>query len=193
MLLANRIDPPTGRPRWWPFLGAALALLAPAVVTAEPAHRPMDEMHGTCAAFQMDLRDELRAFAVEPNGLMAWPAQGPPADRRALSKPTAVTLLPREHVALSVEPKRAGAYAGLVGFRVARAGRYRLSVGSPAWIDVVGAGGRIEPVAFEMQSQCPTLFKTVVFPLEAAAPYWVELSASQDTVALLLTEEPAGQ
>jgi hypothetical protein len=149
-------------------------------------------MHGTCAAFQLDLREELRALATEPASLIAWPAQDPPADRLVLSKPVAVTLLPREHVRLSVEPKRAGTYAGLVGFRVAHPGRYRLSVGSPAWIEVVGKSGRIEPTAFEMQTQCPTLFKTVVFPLDAGTAYWVELASSRDSVTLLLTEEPAG-
>ena len=162
---------------------------APFFAFAAPTHRPMEEMHGGCASFQMNVESELRAMSGSAPPVIAWPAQG---ERRALLSlltPIAATLLPHDHVSLNIEPKRPGDYAGIVGFRVPTAGRYRVSLSTSAWIEVVTDAGRIEPTAFEMQSHCPTLFKTILYSLEAGTFYWLETSASVDELTILLTPE----
>lgn len=169
------------------FLACGL-VMGTASVFGEPRHRPMAEMHGGCASFQMDLQVELGAMKKDRRGLMAWPARGDHANLLAILSPVEISLLPLDHTVLTVEAKRAGDYAGTVPFRVPKSGRYRLSAGSSAWIEVVGDGGPVEPLAFEMQTECSALSKTVVYPLNAGVPYWLEVSAMTREITILLTE-----
>jgi hypothetical protein len=148
----------------------------------------MDEMHGGCASFEMDLQAELGAMKKDRHGLMAWPARGDHANLLAVLSPVEISLLPLDHTALTVRTKRTGDYAGMVPFRVPKSGRYRFSAGSSAWIEVVADGRAVEPLAFEMQSRCATLFKTVVYSLDAGVAYWLEVSAMSREVTILLTE-----
>jgi hypothetical protein len=156
-----------------------------------PQHRPMEEMRGGCNAFQLDLRVELEAIQKNAQRLIAWPARGDHASRVAILSPVEIVLLPSDHTALTVKPKRPAGYAGMVPFRVPKSGLYRFSTGSPAWLEVVFDGAAVEPLAFEMQSGCATLFKTVVYRLEASRPYWLEVSAARRDVTILLTEHDA--
>lgn len=173
------------------LLALVAAILAiPHAVSATPTHRPMDEMHGGCDSFQMQVDAELLAMTGPANGVMAWPAQGEPRGFLQLLTPIAVTLLPRDHVSLTIEAKRPGDYAGIVAFRVPASGRYRVSLGSSAWVEIVTQNGRIEPTAFEMQSHCPTVFKTIVFSLEADESYWLEVTSAVQEVNVLLTADP---
>jgi hypothetical protein len=166
----------------WPIGAQFLAL-------ATPTHRPMEEMHGGCASYQMNLEPEFRAMSGFAQPVMTWPAQGEPRALLSLLKPIAATLLPLDHVSLTIEPKRPGAYAGIVGLRIPTTGHYRVSLSASAWIEIVTETGRIEPIAFEMQSHCPTLFKTILYSLEAGTFYWLETSASSDELTILLTPE----
>jgi hypothetical protein len=145
-------------------------------------------MHGGCASFQMDLQAELNAMQKDKRGLVAWPARGDHSNLIKELSPAEISLLPLDHTALTVRTKRTGDYAGMVPFGVPKSGRYRLSAGSPVWIEVVADDRPVEPLAFEMQSKCATLFKTVVYPLNAGVAYWLELSAMTREITILLTK-----
>lgn len=151
-------------------------------------HRPMDEMHGGCASFQMDLRREMEVLGRAAQRLAAWPTQRHHASQLAVWSPVTITLLPFDQAALSAVPKRPGAYAGLIPFVVRKSGQYRISAGTPVWVEVIANGHRVQPVEFEMQSQCAVLFKTVVYALAADVPYWLELSGVTQDVRILLSE-----
>jgi len=161
-------------------------------VFGEPQHRPLNEMHGGCASFDMDVRTELRTMAGAHEARIAWPGRGEQPAMLMPMRPVEIRLLPRDHVALTVPPKRAAAYAGMVAFSVPEGGRYRISSGQPVRIEIVEENVPMEAAAFEMQTECPALFKVVVFPLKGGRLYWLELSSDVRDVAILLTPDVKG-
>ena len=60
-----------------------------------------------------------------------------------------------------------GAYAGLVRFRVAKAGRYRVSISGGHWIEVVDGTQVVSSRDFQGQHGCQRLHKIVEFDLPA--------------------------
>jgi hypothetical protein len=135
------------------------------------------------------------AQAAEPSGCdkFKWPVGH---ERSALSAPDLARLEPGAALAFDVAanvrlapfgeaklavaperaPKASPSWAGAFELAApAAAGTYKVSLSAEGWIDVVQDGRLVEPVAFSGALDCPSLRKSVKFPL-AAKPLTIQLS-----------------
>jgi hypothetical protein len=140
---------------------AAAILLAAAVPHAAPMAQ------AACSATPAPL----------PAGMESWarPVSAKASDSAAKATPlaleTAVTaaLLPTPKVAYAVRPEKPGgsvSSGGLFAFVVPTAGRYRVALGSGAWIDVLSGTTPSVSVAHGHGPECSTIRKMVDFDLQ---------------------------
>ncbi len=143
-----------------------------------------------CSAFTWDLSRELAA--------MRAPAVRIAAARAGVAKPTwlelgthySATLLP-QHAVNFVHPparqrKAEQPMAGLLYFRTAKAGRYRVALTSGHWIDVLDGASLINSTSHEGRSGCELLHKVVEFDLPANRALTIQLSG-QDAAVVGIT------
>ncbi len=99
-------------------------------------------------------------------------------------------LLPTGAVRYPLRPEKPGgsvSHGGLFSFHVASPGRYRVALGSAAWIDVVGGGQALVSVAHGHGPACSGIRKIVDFTL-APGDYTLQVSANAEaTMGLLVT------
>lgn len=70
-----------------------------------------------------------------------------------------------------------GAYAGLAHFKVDKAGHYRVSLGTPFWVDVVDGDQLVPTADFGGSAGCDTPHKVVEFVLPADHDLVLQVSA----------------
>lgn len=115
--------------------------------------------------------------AALPAELAGWSRMVPvaagasAAGARSLTVGTGMraTLLPRLKLSYAVRPEKphdAFSYGGLFAFDVPAAGRYRVALGSGAWIDVVRDGRALASVAHDHGPDCSGVRKMVDFDLQ---------------------------
>ena len=78
-------------------------------------------------------------------------------------------LLPAASVTLPVAPGKpaaAGTSSGVFAFEAPAAGRYRVALGAPAWLDVVRGGKALTSVTHGHGPACTGIRKTVDFDLK---------------------------
>lgn len=139
------------------------------------------------------------AATVVPDGpLAAWArqtdmqAQGDPAKLAGASikvgQAVRLALLPTPDVHFPVRPEKPGgsvSHGGLVGIYVAKAGKYRIALGSGAWIDLIGGGKPQVSIAHGHGPDCSGIRKMVDFDLKAER-YTLQISANADPHISLL-------
>lgn len=167
-------------------LAGGVAAMGQVAASAQAA-----SMHGGCGNYTADLSNEMRLMTAETVDVKAGTDAGN-APMGAVGRAMEVHLASQAAVHLAAAPAqdRGGAErkAGLVGFEKLEAGDWRVSVDRFVWIDLVRAGELLESGAFQMESECPALFKTVVFHVPEATPVVLELTgASDQAVRVLLT------
>jgi hypothetical protein len=143
-----------------------------------------------CADFTWDVTRELAA--------MRQPAQVVQSGARILvGQHYLVTFRPQTEVAFALTPERpakgAAPRAALVRFDAPRAGRYRVSLTSRHWIDIVAEGRAIPSVDHQGRSGCGVLHKVVEFELPAGKGLALQLSGQDDPeagLAITLVGEP---
>lgn len=107
---------------------------------------------------------------------------------REAAAPAMLTLGGAAQVALSATPdvhyahrpeKPGGSvsYGGLLALDIAKAGTYRIALGSAAWLDVVGKDGPLLSIAHGHGPDCTGIRKMVDFTLEPGR-YLVQISAN---------------
>ncbi len=79
-----------------------------------------------------------------------------------------------------------GAYAGLVRFRVATAGRYRVSISSSHWIDIVDGTQLLRSRDFQGQHGCQRPHKIVEYDLPTGRDLTLQFSGSTDAQVLVV-------
>ena len=87
-----------------------------------------------------------------------------------------------------------GAHAGLVRFRVEKAGRYRVSITSGHWIDIVEGSQLVSSRDFQGQHGCERPHKIVEYELPAGRDLTLQFSGSTDAqviVAITAVSTPA--
>ncbi len=103
------------------------------------------------------------------------------------------TLLPTPAVAYAIRPEKPGgsvSKGGLFLFEAATAGRYRVALGSGAWIDVIEAGKPAVSVAHGRGPACSSVRKMVDYDL-AAGRHLIQISANgTETLLLMVTKLP---
>lgn len=138
-------------------LAAIVAAVAPSLVAAEEA--------SGCAAFKWPLDHERAAL------LATRPAV---ANGEALPYDAAVTLKlsPLAEAGLPQPPERASKFepSNAGHFSLAappKAGVYKITIGSEAWVDVVDQGAFLHPKGFSGAKDCEGARKSVKFDLPA--------------------------
>ncbi|MGD0183622.1 MAG: hypothetical protein ABSC25_00045 [Roseiarcus sp.] len=165
-----------------PFRGLLLVatLLGPALAQgAEPSG---------CDKFKWPLAHERSALSapdlarLEPGAALSFDAAA------------RVRLAPLAEAKLAMAPERAPkaspSWAGAIELAApAAAGTYKVSLSGEGWIDVVQEGRFVKPVAFSGALDCPSLRKSVKFPLEAE-PLTIQLSdVKTPEISLIVSPE----
>lgn len=157
----------------------SILLLLQAASAATPPARP-----GSCAALPGPMTDASSpTVAASASNAAALP----------LGPAVQATLLPAAAVSLAVpvaKPAAAGSSAGLFSFAVATAGRYRVSLGAGAWIDVVAAGKAIPSVAHGHGSPCSGVRKMVDFDLTPGGYRLQLVGSATPTIAISIAKLP---
>ena len=145
---------------------------------------------------QVQVAPALKTCPVEgviPRELDGWRIAAPVvADRMpvpiAVGQGVRATLLPTSEVSFPVAPSRpaaAGTSGGAFAFEVARTGRYRVALGSGAWIEVVRAGRALPSVSHAHGPECSPVRKMVDFDLKAGR-YLLEVAGNPTTALGLM-------
>lgn len=139
--------------------------------------------------------------AATPRGMEGWSRPGPAAAGANPSQPTLLVpgtavrakLLPVSGVTYAARPAKPGAatsHGGVFAFDVARAGRYRVALGSAAWIDVLRGTTPVVSVAHGHGPACSTIRKMVDFDLTPGR-HLVQITGSE-AAAVTLMVTPVG-
>jgi len=159
----------------------AFAVISQATAADTPPQRPMDQMHGDCSAFAWNMSQEFKLWNAPPTAARSS-AEVSAAPTIPVSQRVDLALLPHPQVRFVTPPEtdRGGPnkYSGLAVFKVDRSGLYRISASSGLWIDVVADGKRVPSSAFEMQTECKSVFKSVAYTLPADTRLIVQLNGS---------------
>lgn len=169
-----------------------LPCLFAAVLASTALHARADE---ACNGFKWDASHEHALFLGPATKTTAGKdaASAPPLDADRLY---AVALAPQEAVSLLSPPSKKmlndGASAGLVRFKVASAGTYRVSLDTAFWIDLVVDGKTIPSIDFNGAHGCTTPRKIVVYDLPANRDITLQLGGqAAPEVRVALTPVPA--
>lgn len=136
--------------------------------------------------------------AALPAGLAAWKtglSLAAATDRSSLAR-TRLKLGTRSEVMLAAtdtvrylhaptKPAEPASQGGMLGFTIARAGIYRIALGTGAWIDVVRGRTALESVAHEHGPACSGIRKLVDFKLTPGR-YIVQIEGSKDPATPVL-------
>lgn len=166
-------------------MGVFLAVLCSAA-SAAIADEP-------CVDFKWDVTQE--------RALFAGPAEPLPAGSEAKSAPAMrlnhlyqIKLLPQDQVVLAAAPGKAppaSAKAGILTFKLAASGSYRVALDMPVWVDIVANGSLVRAKDFQGQHACVAPHKILEFDLIGSRPFFLQLSGAADSVNLTITAAPA--
>ena len=166
----------------------ALPLMLLAMIGAAKA----DDIAAACQSSGWDMSRELTAF------------RGTARDTRGGSKATdmptielgrlyALQLQPQSSVQFLRPPQKPAKVqapaAGMVRFSVTGAGKYRITVDAPLWIDVVAPTGIVPSEDFNGWHACALFRKSVDYTLQAGQSFVVQLSGAS-AAAVKIDIEP---
>jgi len=170
---------------------AFMALLALSFARPAMAHEPPTD---GCGA---DPGKDARELAI-----MRAPAISTTAESNAngklpslvLNEHYAINLIAQERMRFTVRPGRgsraSSSRGGAFQFEVPVAGRYRVSITSRHWIDIVDGRNAVKSVDHHGPG-CDVLHKIVEFDLPAGRPLTLQLSGQDDAiVGLAITASP---
>ena len=167
---------------------AGLLLLA----SGAASHPHTDE---GCETYTWNLSREFAALDVPGKSIVASDDAGGRKRWIATGRHYAASLRPQPEVRFATAPGRArnpeNAAAGLLHFRSGKAGRYRISLSSHHWIDVVDHGKRVDSIAHEGRSGCERLHKVVEFELPARRAITIQLSGGDRKNVSVVVTGPA--
>jgi hypothetical protein len=156
-----------------------MSLLALAVLAMGPGRLARAETD-PCSGYKWDVSKERALFGTTAK-------QVPAGKDRASATPLApsqlyeVMLVPVSQVSFPVTPGKAppsGSYAGILALTPPAAGKYRIAVDVPLWIDVAAGGVLAAALDYEGQHECNTPRKVVVFDLTGSSDWLLQISAA---------------
>jgi hypothetical protein len=134
-----------------------------------------------CARFRWDIAQERALFASSGQTLVA----GHDAASAATVQPQSLYVLqlqPQAQVSFALPPARAravaGAQAGIVRLAITQAGRYRISLDEPFWVDVVNGSQMLSSQDFQGVPGCNAPHKIVEFDLPAGNDLLLQVSGA---------------
>jgi hypothetical protein len=157
------------------------------------AHEPAA---GGCGVFSRDVTHELavmRSAAIPVTAESGTGAQ----PRLALDKHYALSLLAQKQLRLPFKPGREARTesprGGAFQFTVPASGRYRISITSRHWIDVLDGESVVES-ADHFGPACNVLHKIVEFDLSPGRKFTLQVSGQDDAIiGLAITAAPYAQ
>jgi hypothetical protein len=169
-----------------------IALIGTFASFARAEDTPMAQMQGGCADYKWDMTAEFAAWATKPTAIEAGREQNeaPVVDAGVHYD---VTLRSHEAVQFVTAPEKdrggPGKSSGLLKFTPKDDGLYRISASTGLWIDLVHFGARVPSDAFQMQTKCESIFKSVAFRLKGGQPHIIQLNGSPlKTAGLLISK-----
>lgn len=162
-------------------LFAAVLLLA--------AHCALAEGADPCMRFKWDVANERALMKEKPQALAAAVSGGAAVPTLVADTLYEVTLAAQSDVKFVLPPERAARHdaprAGLLRFRLEKAGVHRISISTSHWIDVLDDSRAIESRDFNGQPGCERPHKVVEFDLPADRELWLQLSGVAEASILL--------
>jgi hypothetical protein len=150
-----------------------------------------------CSTFTWDMSRELALFAGAGKTL-AVGTTAKDAPRIDVNTLYVLDLRPLGEITLAHAPgKTFGADAvgsgGLLIVRIAAAGRYRITLDAPMWVDVINADERVQSIGFQGQKPCTLIHKSVEWSLPANVDLIVQVTGggAREHAKLAVTPAPA--
>lgn len=160
-------------------LAAALLLLMTVQVAA---HDPRAD---GCGASSVDVSRELAVMRSPAIPVTAVPGKESQLPELSLDKHYAISLISQSEVSFRVKPGRGARHdsprAAVLRFEVPTTGRYRISITSRHWIDVLDGRSVVTSGAHHGPG-CQLLHKIVEFDLPAGRPLTLQLSGRDDAI-----------
>lgn len=144
-----------------------------------------------CEGFKWDISREHALFVGKAERASAGQSvQGAPLLQ--LDRLYELALLPQDSVRFAAGPSKKmladGASGGLIRFRVPKAGRYRVALDVPFWIDIVAADRVVPSLDFSGSPGCDKPRKLVVYELPAERELTLQFSGlTEDKLRFTLT------
>jgi len=145
-----------------------------------------------CDAYTWDVSHELDVLSKPAISLNAGSNMKTiaPVD---LDKRYAVKLVPQSSVKFAAKVSKPalddGAQGGMVSFRTGKAGKYRVSLTTGHWLDVVDGGNLVVSRDFQGQRGCEKVHKVVEFELTGNHDFVLQLSGgTAASVGLAITQ-----
>lgn len=182
-----------------PMLASSALLFASTSAVLAHDKAPDATRVDPCQSYEQDVREDLRLLAVAPSPIDASrsPAN---AARLALAQAGDLRLAPQASAVLAVTPERPmmdeGSYAGVVTLQIEAPGRYRVSVGTHFWVDLIDADGAVlDSVLFAGRSECKPLAKLVEYDVRKPGTYTLQLTGGPTPSARVVVRQvgPATQ
>lgn len=145
-----------------------------------------------CTRFTWDVSHELAVFKQAPQPVVAATRPSGEIPELALDQLYEVKLTSQSGVTFAITPGKPtlpdGTQAGLVRFKSAAAGHYRVALTSGHWVDVADGQTSIQSHDFQGARGCEHPRKIVEFELPAQRSLILQLSGAADTpVTLAIT------
>lgn len=158
-----------------------------AALLAQPAFAA--DAEDGCTKFTWDVTHELAVMKGTPQAVTAGKKAGNDAPRLLLDKVYELKLGNQGDVKFALMPGKPtlpdNAQAGVVRFHSDKAGRYRVSITSGHWIDVVDGDELIKSRDFQGARGCERPHKIVEYELPAGRDLMLQLSGSSDASVIL--------
>ena len=170
---------------------ARLVLLLPVLFAATAIAADEPALPPGCSTFTWDVSNELAVLQSPATAGVAGRG-GEDKVRIELDRRYDVRLYPQSEVMLAAPPAKPmlddAATAGLLVFTVPADGRYRVSITTGHWIDVVDAGQVVASLDFQGRRGCPLVRKIVEFELEAGRELVLQFAGgSVDEAGVVIT------
>ena len=169
-----------------------LLLAFPLSVAAAP-QMPMADAPTSCPVPAAPLPAGLAAWKQGPSLAAATDAKSLVSARLTIGRRSEAMLAPTDTVRFVLKPGKPGeplSKGGMLGVKIARAGTYRVALGTGAWIDLVKRGKALTSVAHDHGPACSGVRKMVDFALKPGA-YVLQIEGSKDATApVLVTRLP---
>ena len=171
---------------------SCLAVLGVLMAVRAAAHDPPQE---GCGAASRDTAHEIAVMQAPAVPVTLQSGENIHAARLSLDKHYAVNLVAQDQLRFRVRPGRAprgtAPRGGVFEFEVPAAGRYRVSITSRHWIDILD-GEAVIPSREHYGPGCKLVHKIVEFELPAERPLTLQLSGQDDAIiGLAITVAPS--
>jgi hypothetical protein len=176
---------------------SAFKLLAAASMLMAISNASAADDADPCKRFTWDVTRELAVMKQAPQNIVVGLKPGADVPQLDPDKLYSLKLAAQNTVTFAVKPAKPtledGAQAGLLRFRVPKAGHYRVSMTSGHWVDVIDGTQVMKSLDFQGQRGCERPRKIVEYELPAGRDLTLQLSGATDAEVLVaVTAAPTG-